>query len=473
MMRLDTVFSEPILEFGNGGLSPDIREGIKENGPIDVGTSKSKNTVRLGLVGTAKSIAAFSHWMKQCSDGIETDDPQNQNFSPGFPGLASNIGFRCSFLTDPSWVIELGESELKELCKQKGAVLALSELFHQKIRALFELTSAKPDVVICVPPETVQKRVKPRLGDEEEADDLDFADSGEPDFHDYLKGLCLQTGSLFQLIWPRTYSLADKGVQDPATRAWNLFGALFYKAGGVPWKLQKPPGSLNTCYVGISFSRREEGGYMHSSLTQVFNDKGEGTILRGGIAYMSEEDREVHLPKDAAKKLLSDAIKNYANANDSRLPDRVVVHKSSGFDKGEQDGFNDAAESQKIRFRDYLALTRSQIRFFRYGSYPPLRGTHLIFDENNSLLYTRGSVPFYRKYPGPYVPRTLHIRYFQTDRSQGELAAEVLALTKLNWNKTQFDSFFPITLAGSRQIGTIYKWCPNPPDNPISYAFFM
>jgi hypothetical protein len=34
---------------------------------------------------------------------------------------------------------------------------------------------------------------------------------------------------------------------------------------------------------------------------------------------------------------------------------------------------------------------------------------------------------------------------------------------KLNWNKTQFDSFFPITLAGSKQIGTIYKWCPPPP----------
>ncbi|MCI0747012.1 MAG: hypothetical protein L0Y58_16535 [Verrucomicrobia subdivision 3 bacterium] len=308
------------------------------------------------------------------------------------------------------------------------------------------------------------------MGEDEEQQDGD--DAG-PDFHDYLKGLCLQTQSLFQLVWSRTYSLDGKGVQDPATRAWNLFGALFYKAGGIPWKLQKPPGSLNTCYVGISFSRREEGGYMHSSLTQVFNDKGEGTILRGGLAHKSEEDHEVHLPKDAAKKLLAAAITNYAKANDKRLPDHVVIHKSSGFDQAELDGFNEAADFQKVRFRDYLALTRSQIRFFRYGSYPPLRGTHIIFDDENSLLYTRGSVPFYRKYPGPYVPRTLHIRYFQTDRSQTELAAEILALTKLNWNKTQFDSFFPITLAGSKQIGTIYKWCLNPPDEPISYAFFM
>jgi hypothetical protein len=351
MMRLDKIFSEPMLEFGNAGLSPDIRAGVMGYGPIDFGTAKAKSAVRLGFVGTPKSVRAFSEWLKECSDGIGTDDPLNQNFSPGFPGLGTGVGFRSSFLTDPSWVIEIPEGELKVLCEKPGAVLTLAELFHGHIRGLFELTSAKPDVVLCLPPEIVRKRVKPHLGDEED-NAVEADEAGEPDFHDYLKGLCLQTRSMFQLIWPRTYALASKGVQDPATRACNLFGAIFYKAGGIPWKLQKPPGSLNTCYVGISFSRREEGGYMHSSLTQVFNDKGEGTILRGGIAHMSEEDHEVHLPKESAKKLLGDAIQNYASANDKRLPDRVVIHKSSGFDKGELDGFNEAAESQKVRFRN-------------------------------------------------------------------------------------------------------------------------
>jgi hypothetical protein len=165
---------------------------------------------------------------------------------------------------------------------------------------------------------------------------------------------------------------------------------------------------VNTCYVGISFAVREEGGYMHSSLTQVFNDKGEGTILRGGIAHKSEEDKEVHLPKESAKKLLSDAVQNYMSANDQRLPDRVVVHKSSGYDGAEMEGFNDAAQEHGIRFRDLLALGRSNVRFFRHGAYPPLRGTHIILDDENSLLYTRGSVPFYRKYPGLRSPRVAH-----------------------------------------------------------------
>ena len=70
------------------------------------------------------------------------------------------------------------------------------------------------------------------------------------------------------------------------------------------------------------------------------------------------------------------------------------------------------------------------------------------------------------------TPRSPY-RYFQTDRSQTELAGEILALTKLNWNKTQFDSLYPITLAGSRRIGEIYQWCPDPPNEPMTYAFFM
>ena len=469
MIRFDRVFEEPLLEFGGGETSFDIREGITCCGPVDIAGPRAKTAIKIGLVGSPKTIADFRDWMDQCSNGVVGDDPANRNFSPDFPGLAPSIGFGCSFITDTSWVTEIADSEIKALAETSGAILALAELFHRRIHALYELTSTKPDVVLCLPSEVVQKRVKPRFfGDDDESVERDG-----PDFHDYLKGLCLKTKSMTQLVWPRTYGSSDKRIQDPTTRAWNLFGAIFYKGGGAPWKLHKPPGAINTCYVGITFAIREEGGYMHSSLTQVFNDKGEGTILRGGMAYKSEEDREVHLPKEAATTLLTNAIENYKAANDQRLPDRTVIHKSSAYDRSEQDGFNEAAENCGVRFRDLLALGRSNIRLFRHGPYPPLRGTHLILDDKTSVLYTRGSVPFYRKYPGPYVPRALHIRYFQTDRSQSELAGEILALSKLNWNKTQFDSLYPITLAGSRRIGEIYRWCPNPPSEPISYAFFM
>lgn len=472
MIRLDRIFPEPMLEFGGRQVSADIREGLLKFGPLDFGTAKAKKSLRLGFVGTAKSIHAFTDWMETCRKGLDGDDPLNPHFNPQFPGLAANFGLRCEFQTDPSWTIEIAEAELKKLAEGGGAVMALAECFHEKIKALYQLSSVPPDVVVCLPSDQVRKAVKPRTFSDDDDDDSDPV-AGRVDFHDYLKALCLGSHSLFQLVWPRTYTSTGKGLQDPATRAWNLFTAIFYKAGGIPWKLQKPPGSLNTCYVGVSFARREEGVFMHSSLTQVFNDKGEGTILRGGLAKKSEVDYEVHLPKDSAASLLRDASQNYARANDSRMPDRVVVHKSSGYDAAELDGFTAAADGCNVRQRDFVALNSSAVRLFRLGAYPPLRGTHLILDDHYSILYTRGSVPFFRKYPGPYVPRSLQIRYFQTDRSQSEIAAEILALSKLNWNKTQFDSFYPITLGGSRRIGEIHKWCVDPPKDPLSYAHFM
>jgi len=472
MITLDKVFSEPFLEFGGGGKSFDIREGIIKYGPLDFDSPRAKTDVKLGFVGTPKTVAGFSKWLDICTKGIIGDNPLNPNLNPNFPGLSSKVGFRANFRTDPSWVTEISERELKKICDKDGAAKALAELFHEKIRSLYELSSSPPDVVICLPPDVVRRRVKPRGFADEEFEDVDDDEKGV-DFHDYLKGLSLTSRVLFQLVWPRTYGISNREVQDPATRAWNLFGGLFYKAGGIPWKLLRPPAGRKTCYVGISFSVREEGGFMHSSLTQVFNDKGEGTILRGGMAHKSQDDHEVHLPEAAAESLLSDAIRNYSRANDGQMPDRVVIHKSSGYDQAELKGFNRASDDLGINFCDMVALNRSDIRFFRQGAYPPLRGTHILFDTMHSILYTRGSVPFYRKYPGPYVPRALQIRCYQTERSQSELAMEVLALTKLNWNKTQFDSFYPITLGGSKRIGEIYKWCPDPPSEPLTYAYFM
>lgn len=342
-MKVDRVISEPLLEFGGGGTSYDIREGISVFGPVDFKTPRAKTSVKIGIVGTGKTVAEFSEWMKECQDGIKGDNPLNQNLNPDFPGLANDVGFRATFFTDPSWVTEIPERELKKLIEGRSPVAELAKAFHEAIKASYELSSSPPDVVICLPPESVMKAVRPRFlrkADAEESDEQDGID-----FHDYLKGMCLQTRSVFQLVWPRTYQHKSKETQDPATRAWNLFGGLFYKAGGAPWKLLNSPSGKSTCYVGISFSVREEGGFLHTSLTQVFNDKGEGTILRGGVAHKSEDDHEVHLPKESAERLLANAIENYRKANDGRSPDRVVIHKSSGFDDGELRGFNAVVEA--------------------------------------------------------------------------------------------------------------------------------
>lgn len=120
-------------------------------------------------------------------------------------------------------------------------------------------------------------------------------------------------------------------------------------------------------------------------------------------------------------------------------PARLVLHKSSNYDEAELEGFNRAVEDQELDTADFLVVTRASARLFREGRYPPLRGTMLSLDGRNHLLYTRGSVPYYATYPGMYVPRPLKFQTAQGDESSRQLAQELLALTKLNWNNTQFD----------------------------------
>ena len=47
-----TFFEEPELEFGDGGTHVDMRYGLAQYGPLDVGDTKAPTQLRLGLIGT-------------------------------------------------------------------------------------------------------------------------------------------------------------------------------------------------------------------------------------------------------------------------------------------------------------------------------------------------------------------------------------------------------------------------------------
>jgi hypothetical protein len=82
-------------------------------------------------------------------------------------------------------------------------------------------------------------------------------------------------------------------------------------------------------------------------------------------------------------------------------------------------------------------------------------------------------VPFFEAYPGLYVPRPLDVRYECTEQPQDELARELLALTKMNWNNTQFDGAEPITLRAARQVGSILKYVAQDEAVHSRYSFYM
>ena len=301
------------------------------------------------------------------------------------------------------------------------------------------------------------------------------------DFHSMLKARSLRYSRPIQIIrrstWDRSFKERtgtgnERTRQDEATRAWNLHTALYYKSGGVPWRLPRKDTDLSTCYIGVAFYRARDEDVLETSVAQVFNERGDGVIVRGGKAAVFKDDRQPHLGEDDAFELLEAALERYRTEHRT-TPARVVLHKTSSYTDAELAGFR-AAENQRLSLLELLWLTRSEpTRLFRTGEFPPLRGTLLSLTEHRHVLYTRGSVPAYQTYPGMYVPRPLGFRAIDTETSPVDLAAELLALTKMNWNATPLDGQQPITIRTAETVADILRQL-GPNDQPAGrYAFYM
>ncbi|WP_367715874.1 hypothetical protein AB2N04_17415 [Nitratireductor sp. GISD-1A_MAKvit] len=120
-----------------------------------------------------------------------------------------------------------------------------------------------------------------------------------------------------------------------------------------------------------------------------------------------------------------------------------------------------------------MTILDSRLRLFRDGNYPPFRGTLARVEDNRLLLYSRGSVWYYQTYPGLYVPQPIELRVVKSEESPTLIAKEILGLTKMNWNNTQFDGKYPVTLGCARKVGEILKYLEDSETPQIRYGYYM
>jgi argonaute-like protein implicated in RNA metabolism and viral defense len=299
-------------------------------------------------------------------------------------------------------------------------------------------------------------------------------------FHHMLKAKAMAFRTPIQLVIPSTYGeklkIKDETMshvpQDEATRAWNFFTAIYYKANGTPWRLPRISSELSTCYLGVSFYRSLDEKYVNTSIAQIFNELGDGIIIRGAQAQTTKEDLQPHLKSEDAENLIDEALKLYRKEH-KNMPARIVLHKSSHFTASEKEGFISAINKHSITEYDFISIRHSDTKLFRFGCYPPLRGMFLDLDEQNHVIYTRGSVYFYETYPGMYVPHPISFKVESSERPSIEIAKEILALTKMNWNSTQFDHAFPITICAARRVGDVLKYLPQDTELCPRYSYYM
>jgi hypothetical protein len=293
------------------------------------------------------------------------------------------------------------------------------------------------------------------------------------DFHNQLKADLLLERITTQIVRestiakPRTSNLGMRlrRLQDPATLAWNLCTASFYKANGRPWRLADVRNRV--CYVGLVFKKTGDSPSDENACcgAQMFLDSGEGLVFKGAPGrWYTAANNEFHLSRVAARSLMSTTIEGYL-AERGHLPDELFIHGQTYFHNDEWEGFLEAAPAS-TRLVGVRIRRSTEMKLFHGSKHPPLRGTAFRVSERKALLWTNGFIPFLDTYPGREVPNPISVEIVRGEADLTQVLNDMMGLTKLNFNTCIFADGLPVTLRFAGAIGEILSTVSKRDDVP-------
>ena len=485
-----TQLPHPHIEFGSPGTFSDPKTGLTEAGPFDLRFGAAHKTqIRIGLVGTAEMVKKGKQWLEQCNTKIPSELTGSTQYMD-FPGFKS--AFHASLVFNQHWMIEISEDQLQvALAKNpKTRFEEVLNLYADGIERLADNTTVLPDIVICCLPDVVVKKcwsisssltssqrrfIKKQQAAREQGQLFlwDIEETEEDllnrDFRRALKARAMKFRMPIQIGTNRLFEDLSTS-QDPASRAWNMSVALYYKAGGIPWRFKTD--GPETCFVGISFHhmRTFQRHLVHSSLAQAFSSIGDGFALRGEALPRDErQGRDVHLTADQAFDLACSVLQEYRERTGGN-PQRIVLHKTTRFDDSEQEGFRRGF--QDVPIVQLINIMPTQFRLLKYGAYPPRRGLLCTVNKTATYLFTTGYMPEWETYPGPHIPAP--VRLMSNDEvDMHQVASDILGLARMNWNTASISSAHPVTLFFSRRVGGIMAEVGEEQEPLPSFRYYM
>lgn len=304
------------------------------------------------------------------------------------------------------------------------------------------------------------------------------------DLHDRLKAMAAPLGIPVQML-RETSALA---YRDRASVAWRLTIALLVKAGGTPWRVDATT-SQETAFIGLAYAIR--GGTSDAFVTccsQVFDAEG------GGMEFVAYNVGEVgdaenpHLTRDEMRAVMARSARLYQLRHAGRLPHRISVHKTTRWREEEIAGVFDAWSAaveieclsvQQTPWRAVVLDPTTDGSRSKPSDWPIARGELQQLSGTSALLWVSATAQQLSLRGGRYNPsvKTLPTPLLITrDAGHGPLeitAADLLALSTLDWNNdAPFDSG-PVTIEYSSRLARTIAHVPSLPDNVYQYRLFM
>lgn len=495
-------FKEPRLRFGHGQALEDPKDGLLLFGPPEMPMG-----IHYGVIGTPEGIRQFEGWATRLAGYVPADDKIGSSVS--FPGFETV--FRTPWETTPRAKIVVDEDELLTTLRNTDAhqrVFDAVELFAGPIRKWVKEEDIKVALWFVIVPEKLWKHCRPRsnvskaegiapevqlshkrafrvLEEPELFDEVNEAAEKhlyENHFHNQLKAKLLGSEAITQIVRETTiaphehlnkWGKPKRKLQDAATVAWNLATAIYYKAGAKPWTLADIRDGV--CYIGLVFKKTNNprNEYEACCGAQMFLHTGEGIVFKGSVGeWASDRPGDFHLPKDRASEIVRRCIASYVDKHGTP-PAELFIHGRTVFDREEIEGFRAAAPEGtqvtgiQIRRPNDLKLFRAE------GARVVMRGLGLQIDRRNGFLWTSGHIPKLGTYPGREVPTPLKIKIVFGETSLSQVMADIVALTKLNFNTCIYGDGFPVTLRFADDVGEILTAIPEVSSKPLPFRHYI
>jgi len=292
---------------------------------------------------------------------------------------------------------------------------------------------------------------------QEEDDMLREAYQYEVNFHNQLKAKILGERIVTQIIREsKIQPVIDdiNAIKLESAKAWNISTTLYYKLGGLPWKL----GDIrdNVCYLGLVYKKTDEGSNNRNACcaAQMFLDSGDGMVFRGNVGpWWNPKTKEFHLSKGDAFSMASQSLQAF-HSKFGRYPEEIFIHARTYFNDDEWSGFVEAT-SGKCKIIGIRIRENNNFKLFRDKGYCIPRGMLLKYDDSSAFLWTKGFIPRFKSQMGLEVPSPLDIRITRGSGDIISVCKDILSLTKLNYNTCIYGDGIPVTLKFADSIGEI------------------
>lgn len=494
-------YKEPELRFAYGQSATDPRDGLSIYGPYDKG---HLNDFSVGIIGTKEGINRCKSYLQKLSSPIY--HVKKDIACPFFPGFEEVFGIKLNARVMPEILID--EDSIKLISRYSDSHIRVGELVDLYVDKIVRFNSEnerKPNLWFVVIPDLIYKVARPKssvtgkdaitVGLADHYSGLLFPDEQmirwqksyfyENHFHNQLKIKLLKHTILTQIVKESTIAYEEMfhakksekiRISDTA-KAWNISTALYYKLGGMPWKLSKiRPG---VCYIGLTFKRDETelNPTYACCAAQMFLDSGDGMVFRGRVGpYYNPDTKEYHLTRERAKEILSQVIDAFKKSNTDIHPEQLFIHGKTFFDDDEWAGFNDAIKeaSHPIELIGVRIRNERDLKLFRSsGDFPILRGSAFIRKNNEAFLWTKGFIPRIQSVLGLETPNALNVRIVRGNADINDVCRDILSLTKLNYNACLFCDGQPVTLKFADMIGEILTAGPNANLNVLPFMYYI